>query len=496
METELKFEQIQCYDLLTKAVTTHEETTETTLPDYCATASRILDATGQLLVREKQAAEGLLRGEVLVSVLYLSEETEGLQSVTIMVPFTCEINEPKLRECHMLQVHSRLLLCEAKPITGRKLYLRVIPELTVLGYGQRILRLCSGAEGKGLQVRVKKRDLCLLAAVEERSCTTAQEFDVGSSGAEEILLSQVVPRITSCQQIGSKVVVKGEMDISALIRAADRKLQGIVQTLPFSQILDGITVPSECRLQVEAAPAEWDLRLVRSDSACRMGLTARITLQVYAYQKREICYIDDLYSICQSLKTQVENSTITQRVSPACMREWAEEQLESGRGTLFAYVTAFDCGSAIARCDNGRAELATTVRMRVLYQDENGAPVMAERSREISTVMEGCPDTVWVTSGIAELRGNAGTCQVRIPVCFCGCVGEPVELRTVTAVEECAEDKPQPRPSLVLRRPCSGECLWDIAKQHGSSEEAIKRCNHMDDDTIPEGMLLIPVLRS
>ena len=306
----------------------------------------------------------------------------------------------------------------------------------------------------------------------------------------------MVPRITSCQQIGSKVVVKGEMDISALIRAADRKLQGIVQTLPFSQILDGITVPSECRLQVEAAPAEWDLRLVRSDSACRMGLTARITLQVYAYQKREICYIDDLYSICQSLKTQVENSTITQRVSPACMREWAEEQLESGRGTLFAYVTAFDCGSAIARCDNGRAELATTVRMRVLYQDENGAPVMAERSREISTVMEGCPDTVWVTSGIAELRGNAGTCQVRIPVCFCGSVGEPVELRTVTAVEECAEDKPQPRPSLVLRRPCSGECLWDIAKQHGSSEEAIKRCNHMDDDTIPEGMLLIPVLRS
>ena len=58
MDTELKFEQILCFDVLAKAVTTHEETTETTLPDYCPTASRILDATGQLLVREKQAAEG------------------------------------------------------------------------------------------------------------------------------------------------------------------------------------------------------------------------------------------------------------------------------------------------------------------------------------------------------------------------------------------------------------------------------------------------------
>ena len=37
----------------------------------------------------------------------------------------------------MLQVHSRLLLCEAKLITGRKLYLRVIPELTVLGFGRK-----------------------------------------------------------------------------------------------------------------------------------------------------------------------------------------------------------------------------------------------------------------------------------------------------------------------------------------------------------------------
>ena len=54
MDTELKFEQLQCCDLLMKAVTTHEEAMETTLPDYCATASRILDAAGQLLVREKQ----------------------------------------------------------------------------------------------------------------------------------------------------------------------------------------------------------------------------------------------------------------------------------------------------------------------------------------------------------------------------------------------------------------------------------------------------------
>ncbi|MFR6393721.1 MAG: DUF3794 domain-containing protein [Oscillospiraceae bacterium] len=161
------------------------------------------------MVREKQASEGIVRGEARVTVLYLSEETEGLQSVTVAVPFTCELSDPKLRECQMLQVHSRLLLCEAKPITGRRLYLRVIPELTVLGFGQKQLRFCCEARGKGLQVRKRGQELCLLAAAEERSCTTAQEFDGGADQAEEILLSRMVPSITGCQQIGSKLAVKG-----------------------------------------------------------------------------------------------------------------------------------------------------------------------------------------------------------------------------------------------------------------------------------------------
>lgn len=495
MDTELKFEQIPYCDLLMKAVTTHEETTEMTLPDYCATVSRILDATGQLLVREKQPSEGLLRGDVRVSVLYLSEEAEGLQSVTVTVPFTCEISEPKVRECQMLQVHSRLLLCEAKPITGRRLYLRVIPELTVLGFGRKTLRLCCDAEGKGLQLRRREEELSLLAAVEERSCTAAQEFDIAGSGAEEILLSQIFPRITSCQVIGSKLVVKGETDISALIRTTERKLRSVVQTVPFSQILDGITLPGECSIQAESAPAEWDLRLVRSESGCRMGLTARFSLQIFAYQQRKACYVTDLYSTCGTTKAQQETLTVTQRTAPVTRREWVQEQLESGGGNFFAYVTAFDTGSAMVRCDNGRAELTATTRMRILYQDENDAPATVERSREIAADMEGCPEPVCLTGGLPELQGSSGGCQVRIPVCWQGYVGQPTELCTVTAVEETEPDD-APRPSLVLRRPFPGECLWDIAKCHGSSEEAIRRCNHMEGEEFPDGMLLIPVLRS
>ena len=134
--------------------------------------------------------------------------------------------------------------------------------------------------------------------------------------------------------------------------------------------------------------------------------------------EQEVCYITDLYSTCCTMKTQVEAVSVTQRDRPVCVREWAEELLESGRAPCSPTSPPFDCGSAITRCDGGRADLSATVRMRILYQDENETPVTVERSREIRAGIEGCPDTVWLGSGLPELRSNAGRCQVRIPVCF------------------------------------------------------------------------------
>lgn len=47
--------------------------------------------------------------------------------------------------------------------------------------------------GKRSAAPTEKQQLSLLSMVEERSCTTAQEFDIGPNGAEEILLNQVLP---------------------------------------------------------------------------------------------------------------------------------------------------------------------------------------------------------------------------------------------------------------------------------------------------------------
>ena len=48
------------------------------------------------------------------------------------------------------------------------------------------------------------------------------------------------------------------------------------------------------------------------------------------------------------------------------------------------------------------------------------------------------------------------------------------------------------RPSLILRR--AGEVsLWELAKESGSTVEAIKKANHLTEEPLDDRMLLIPV---
>ena len=73
---------------------------------------------------------------------------------------------------------------------------------------------------------------------------------------------------------------------------------------------------------------------------------------------------------------------------------------------------------------------------------------------------------------------------------------KPSDVCSVVSVQAEKETEERRRPSLVLRRPKHGESLWDIAKAHRSSEEAIRKLNHMEGEELPEGMMLIPAVRT
>ncbi|MBR5217421.1 MAG: DUF3794 domain-containing protein, partial [Oscillospiraceae bacterium] len=121
MELDLQFKELNCCEAAETLVISHEETMETAIPEYCPDMTRIVDAVGQLKVREKKLSAGRLTiaGLVKVTVLYTSEESKGLRSMSLTVPFDCSVDDERLQGCRTVCVCGRLPLVEARAVTSR-----------------------------------------------------------------------------------------------------------------------------------------------------------------------------------------------------------------------------------------------------------------------------------------------------------------------------------------------------------------------------------------
>ena len=245
MDLELKWRDLTWFEVLGRATATHEEALETAIPEYCPDMNRIVDATGQLQIRDREITGGavMVSGMVSVRVLYSSEESSGLRSLEVSVPFRCTQEGGNLAACRVLRAEGRLLLTEAKAVSARRLYVRVLPEVTVTGYGEMHGRLCCAAEGDAsLAVRTRETPLRLLSAVAEKQCPFTQEtmLQTGQETPEEVLADRLTLRVTDWQNVGTKLLVKGEARLCVLYRGEQQGLCIHEAALPFSQILDGI----------------------------------------------------------------------------------------------------------------------------------------------------------------------------------------------------------------------------------------------------------------
>ena len=444
MELELKFAELACCEPVGDLVTTQEESMETAIPEYCPDIARIVDTVGQLRLREKHPAGQQLTmgGSVVLTVLYTSEESAGLRSLSMEVPFSCQVEDKRLADCDAVCVTGRLLLAEAKAVTARKLYLRVMPEFTVSGYARRRQRLCCGTEeDPALRVRRQEAELELLTAVEEREFSFAQEVAPDGPPPEDVLMERTAARVEECRRVGSSS----------------------------------------------------EIRVLRTENGPAFGITVTICAALLVRRKQQVSYIEDLYSLHHAAQVRRQETPLPVAWQRDIPSQEAVQQLEFGQGRPFAYLTAAECSGVSTVQEGGGPALRCTVRLRVLYLDESGTPVCAERSAEVTAPAAWEPQTVRAACGLPQMQITGSTCRLSVPVRFEArrCLRRPVA--AVTAVE--LQDPPEgPQPSLILRRMAEGETLWDIARQYRTDEEAIRAANELTEDR-PEGMLLIPRVR-
>lgn len=491
---ELRFEEITCYETVTGAVNSREESIETAIPEYCPDIARIVDAVGQLSIRERLPAEDryTVAGAVKVTVLYTSEEAQGLRSLTMSVPFSATVDDARFSGCSAVCFTGRLPLVEARAVTSRKLYLRVLPELTAVGYRGVQRRLCCGVEeDAALRSRQQEVTLPLMTGACEREFSFTEDVLNLPDTPEDLLLWQLCPKIDSCQKVGGKMLVKGEMGLRALYRTEEQSLHTYEGALPFSQIVDTTGLPDEGELTVTPCLLDSELRLMRSEGV-GFAVSAVVGLQICVHQEKTVSCLADLYSTAQEAIVKRQNCTCPTDVPGKVLRQELTERLEFGRSQPFAFVTDLSCGAVAVLPEENHTTLRTTVRMKALYLDESGTPVTVERTAEATAVTAEEVGRVGASVCLDAMVTGGGVCELRLGLSFTVGCGAEKTIPIITDVELQDVEETE-RPSLVLRRMQEDETLWDIAKQYRTDEGEILAAN--GGEASRDSLLLIPRVR-
>ena len=307
---------------------------------------------------------------------------------------------------------------------------------------------------------------------------------------EELLAQRICPRITGSQPVGSRLLAKGEARICLLYRTQDGSLHTWEDTLPFSCLLDGLTVPEEAQVTVTGSCGT--ARLIRSDGAAAIGVELTLSLLVRTYETVTVAPVTDLYSTRWDTALQRQSLTLTETWPPETVQPEVHQELES---RPFLYVTAADCGAVTTGQEGDHTTLRTPLRLRLLYLDESGAPVTAERTDEAAAPVPGDVTTARAACLSPSLRPSGTGLELTVPVELTVERSRRCTWDAITAAE-LTEPEPGRRPSLVLCRPKKGESLWELAKRYRTDEQAICAANGLEQETpLPSGLLLIPRVR-
>lgn len=489
MDLGLQFEEITCFEALESQAVSREETLETAIAEYCPDLGRIVDAVGRIAIRERIMAEDryTVAGSVQVTVFYTSEEMPGVKSLQLAVPFSCRLEERGLQSCQTVCAMGRVLMLEAKAVTPRRIYVRVLPEITAIGFRQVHQQLCTGTEDNpSIRVRRDEVTLPLLTAVTEQEFVFTGEASADGPMPEELLDYRICPRVTSQQRVGSKLMVRGVVWFSALFRSGEALLNSFETELPFSQVAELEHFSEESQTVIAITVGECDVHPVRGDETGGFGVTAHLHLCIRGYEERRLSYVSDLYSTRCTARVEQQGIDFPVMEPP---REMVQETV-CRQDTSFAYVTEVECSRVLSTMQECQTTLRTESRLRLICRDENGTPMAAEQSQEVTLTANGSVTDASAQCGITSVQCGSD-CQIRVPVCF---TLENRALQTIRAVTaaEVLEDQPiSCGANLILRRLHPDETLWDVAKQYHTDEEAIRQANGATD----EGMLLIPRVR-
>lgn len=497
---ELQFHKtvVPCLHSISREMQIQEQTQEVRLTDEMPDIGKVLASWGQLLVRTKEWRSGSVgvSGGVMAWVLYTPEGGGVPQSIETWMPFQMKWEIPDTQRDGTINVTPILRCVDARSLSARKLMVRAGIGMDGEALVPSEVEIFSPGEvPEDVQLLRNYYPMQIPREAGEKAFALEETVGLPSSvpGIRKLIRYTLQPSLAEMKVVTDKLVIRGVTNLHILYLGIDDQLHSWDFEIPFSQYAElDKEYDSTATARVTFAVTVLELEQGEEEN---LNLKAGITAQYVIYERPVIEVVSDMYSPRRAVQPQVESLQMPALLDCRTEHIHAEQSIDMEGASVADVVFYPDHPQVHKDGDNVHAEINGV--FQILCHDDDGnlqsavsrwqdnweMGASADARVRMSVQSGSCPQAA-IGGGRANMRG-----ELLVEISATDLGGVPMV--TGAEIGEIAEPEAG-RPSIILRR-TDGESLWDMAKATGSTVDAIKKANSLQNEPEYGQLLLIPV---
>ena len=499
MEFKFNKSSIRCMHSVLHEVKDQELTQDVKLSEGMGDVGRILACNGQIMVRNKQWRNGTfqLNGGVLAWIIYEPEAGGSSYCVETWMPFQMRCDSAESDSDAIVSATALLRDISARQIAGRKLLVRA--EISVLfdafvSENTDVFEPCDLPD----DVHVLRENYPIIVQWDQGDKTFSIDESLSLSDGcplpKKICSYNIYPVVSEQKIMGDKLLFRGVTSLHIVYKDDVGEICGWNCELPFSQY---VQLEKECSAvgTSRVIPIVSSAELELSEDG-KIQWKAGITCQYAIFDSYNLALVKDAYSTKRKIHLHQDTLSVPAVLSRETVTHDAQQPVNLGsvRTTMASFapehprvysdadgyhveiggkfsVFGFDNEGVFRQvCSNWddtfSVAAADNVKLDVMLIPNTKASVMNDGLKLTASASLQLDVIAFASDGIPMITGID--------------VGEPVVF-----TEE--------RPGLIIKR-AGDMCLWDIAKESGSTVSAIKEANGLQQEPNPDQVLLIPVI--
>ncbi len=483
---------------------------EFTLPDYLPDINRILKCKAVSRVSSKglNGSQAFVDGAVTVTVIF-TDESNKIFCYEYQYPFNKTFDIGADTENIIVKCNSKCEYINCRAVSGRKIDIHGATLVIMKVVKKKVSDILTDFDDCDIEINRISVPSTTPMEYSEKYLILEEEIEIGG-GMPPIcnLMRYDATAITKeCKMLDKKMVIKGELCVSAFYTSNDGNFQKHKTSVPFSQILDMPNLNSECECDTSIEVAYLEIKPKTSSSGeikCLI-LNAKLLIRCEAHCNNDVEIAIDAFSKQHEAKISKNNIKINKLCKNIRENFTCKKNLEF-TGNTFSVITDLwtDIQNINYKFENENLCIFGVVTVGVLGCDENLIPIFSEKNIDFeykypfpeSAIKDVyCEPSAEIVSCNYTLTGNS-TIEVRIELAintpvYCGINVTAITDIDIDASTVLSRDK---FGALTVYFANSGESVWDIAMRYYASVNEIKQINNLTDDTLKsDKMLVIPV---